>query len=404
MIVSIAEEMNPTRRNTMEDAHVAHAPGTWGAPDDAAAFLGVYDGHGGRLIAEYLEDRLAGNVASEWEFAESDRGKARIESNGDRREERRRSKKRLVGRENDENCAEDGDGDGDGDRPSARAESDDDGLTVRTALERAFLLSDVQSRLDGITTSGATVACCVVAPQFAPDGRVATIAVHAANAGDGRAVLSSRTARPLRPSSSSRRRTGGRAGGSSVDDGRGASADDDFETRRGPAVRITRDHKSTDADEIARIESSGGIMIRGRVLGVLAVARSIGDHGLKEYVVGRPHLSSTTVRLVEEDGDRPAASHDDCVAGREGRSEVDRPSMAPFTDGEFLIVACDGLWDVMEDQEAVNLVRGRVWVDENAARDTEEQVVGREGAASLLVDEAMRRGTTDNVTVIVYWL
>ena len=36
------------------------------------------------------------------------------------------------------------------------------------------------------------------------------------------------------------------------------------------------------SDEIARIESSGGIMIRGRVLGVLAVARSIGDHGLKE--------------------------------------------------------------------------------------------------------------------------
>ena len=44
-------------------------------------------------------------------------------------------------------------------------------------------------------------------------------------------------------------------------------------------------------------------MIRGRVLGVLAVARGLGDHGLKDYVIGKPYLSSTVVRLIEEDGD-----------------------------------------------------------------------------------------------------
>ena len=47
MLVSIAEEMNPTRRNTQEDAHVVHGPGTWGAPNDHATFIGVMDGHGG---------------------------------------------------------------------------------------------------------------------------------------------------------------------------------------------------------------------------------------------------------------------------------------------------------------------------------------------------------------------
>ena len=47
MIFSIAEEMNPTRRSTMEDCHVALTPGTWGCHDPNLGFFGVYDGHGG---------------------------------------------------------------------------------------------------------------------------------------------------------------------------------------------------------------------------------------------------------------------------------------------------------------------------------------------------------------------
>jgi len=72
MIVSVAEEMNPTRWNTMEDAHDVREPGSWGAPNSSAAFLSVMDGHGGRLIADYLEDHLASNVTSEWRHAALD--------------------------------------------------------------------------------------------------------------------------------------------------------------------------------------------------------------------------------------------------------------------------------------------------------------------------------------------
>jgi hypothetical protein len=62
--VSTAEAMNPTRRNTMEDRYVIHAPGTWNAPDPDMAYLAVYDGHGGkydprRLLSSYL-------VAPKW--------------------------------------------------------------------------------------------------------------------------------------------------------------------------------------------------------------------------------------------------------------------------------------------------------------------------------------------------
>jgi protein phosphatase PTC1 len=53
------------------------------------------------------------------------------------------------------------------------------------------------------------------------------------------------------------------------------------------------------------------------------VTRSLGDSSMKEFVVGSPYTTETA--LSEED--------------------------------EFLIVACDGLWDVCEDQEAVDLIR-----------------------------------------------
>jgi serine/threonine protein phosphatase PrpC len=97
--------------------------------------------------------------------------------------------------------------------------------------------------------------------------------------------------------------------------------------------------------------------MRNRVLGVLAVARSLGDHGImKEFVVGKPYVDS-----IDFD----------------------------HGEGEFIILACDGLFDVMDDQEAVDLVRN---------------VKGREGAAQMLCNEAIKRGSTDNVTVIVSWL
>lgn len=96
-------------------------------------------------------------------------------------------------------------------------------------------------------------------------------------------------------------------------------------------------------------------MLRGRVCGMLAVSRSFGDHGLKDYVSARPYTNETM--LSEED--------------------------------IFVIVACDGLWDVVEDQEAVDFVRKRI----------DERRVS--GTARALVQQALSRGSTDNVSVLV---
>ena len=47
MFVSIAEEMNPSRRSTMEDNHCVYPAGTWGCDDPTLSYAAIYDGHGG---------------------------------------------------------------------------------------------------------------------------------------------------------------------------------------------------------------------------------------------------------------------------------------------------------------------------------------------------------------------
>ena len=118
---------------------------------------------------------------------------------------------------------------------------------MEECLRAAFLLTDVECRDTGEQASGSTAAVCIVR-------RVAAKRyVYTANVGDARAVL----------------------------------------CHAGVAVRLSHDHKATDACERARVEASGGFVIRKRVMGVLAVARSFGDFVLKKYVPAEPYTSTT---------------------------------------------------------------------------------------------------------------
>ena len=164
MIVSVAEEMNPLRRNTMEDVHVVAGPGSWSAPSPHATFLGVYDGHGGRLIADYLEDHLAENVAKEWTHAEKEGAVGE-----DEKDQRQSRKRRFGGDSNtsgDGGCSKENNSGNQSKQTTKSNDKQDDDQIIQTALERAFLLTDIQSRMDGVTTSGATVVCCIVIPNL----------------------------------------------------------------------------------------------------------------------------------------------------------------------------------------------------------------------------------------------
>jgi len=236
--------------------------------DDSYSYFGVYDGHGGREIAEFLEEQLEKNIYVELQH--------------------------------------------------------DDDATIAERISRAFLITDAMSKQCNITTSGATAVCALL--HNTPIGKT----LYVGNVGDSRAVLCA-----------------------SIDeDGIQAGTDCGY-----VAQRLSHDHTADDPAEQERIKDSGGFVTRGRVLGILAVTRSFGDHGMKDFVIALPH--TCTIELSQR-GKCP-----------------------------FVILACDGVWDVMTDQEAVELVL------EGFGDGPYE------GAAKMLVETAIERGTTDNVSAIV---
>ncbi|KAG6421091.1 hypothetical protein SASPL_117640 [Salvia splendens] len=139
---------------------------------------------------------------------------------------------------------------------------------------------------------------------------------------------------------------------------------------------LSVDHKPNREDECARIEAAGGKVINWdgyRVSGVLAVSRSIGDRYLRPYVVADPEVMFV-----------PRTKEDEC-----------------------LIIASDGLWDVMTNEEACDLARKRIliWHKRNGTMLTNERGVGSDPAAQeaaeYLSKLAFKRGSADNISVIV---
>ncbi|XP_073133869.1 probable protein phosphatase 2C 22 [Henckelia pumila] len=133
--------------------------------------------------------------------------------------------------------------------------------------------------------------------------------------------------------------------------------------RRGKAIEMSRDHKPVCLNERMRIEASGGYIYDGYLNGQLNVSRALGDwhmEGLKRQDGGplsaEPEFMST--RLTKED--------------------------------EFLIIGCDGLWDVFRSQNAVDFARRRL------QEHNDPLMCGKD-----LVEEALKRRSGDNLAVVV---
>ncbi|KAK6922492.1 PPM-type phosphatase-like domain [Dillenia turbinata] len=132
--------------------------------------------------------------------------------------------------------------------------------------------------------------------------------------------------------------------------------------KRGIAMELSRDHKPNCSLERQRIEKLGGTVYDGYLDGQLSVARALGDWHIKGQKGTKGPLSSEPevqeVMLTEED--------------------------------EFLIMGCDGLWDVMSSQCAVTMVRKELMLHNDPERCSRE-----------LVKEALKRNCCDNLTVVV---
>ncbi|GMH40942.1 hypothetical protein BSKO_08846 [Bryopsis sp. KO-2023] len=135
--------------------------------------------------------------------------------------------------------------------------------------------------------------------------------------------------------------------------------------RNGEAVSVTTDHKVDLPDEKVRILNAGGKLHDSRVMGVLAMSRAIGDLCLRPYgVIPEPDVTS----VERNDGD------------------------------EFLVMATDGLWDVMCNEEVyIVLMHGM----ERAAQRGVTGADAMQMAANSLSRTAIDRGSRDNITVVI---
>ncbi|KAL3369305.1 hypothetical protein AABB24_009905 [Solanum stoloniferum] len=152
--------------------------------------------------------------------------------------------------------------------------------------------------------------------------------------------------------------------------------------RNGVAIPLSVDHKPDRPDELNRIQEAGGRVIYwdgARVLGVLAMSRAIGDNYLKPYVISEPEVTIT---------DR--TNEDEC-----------------------LILASDGLWDVVSNETACGVARmclqsrrppspaGSPGNDITVTGAGESSDKACSDASILLTKLALARHSSDNVSVVV---
>lgn len=158
----------------------------------------------------------------------------------------------------------------------------------------------------------------------------------------------------------------------------------------GQCVELTSDHKPSRPDEAARVRAAGGFILHKRVMGELAITRAFGDKSFKMGIKAMleeeaEELNSGTSGLndndIAKDLTAPLVS-----------SEPEIASMVLSHNDEFLLLACDGLFDVFRSQDAIALAR-----QELIAHRGEPAEVAR-----ILSDQAIRvRRSRDNVSILI---
>jgi len=129
-------------------------------------------------------------------------------------------------------------------------------------------------------------------------------------------------------------------------------------SQAGQTIVLTRDHKPTDEVEHQRIVNHGGTVFGGRLQGKLAVSRAFGNYEFKELQI-----------LTSE-------------------PEIQHITLSP--DVEYLVVGTDGLYEHFTNEEIISFIKNGLMNNSNLERVVKD-----------LVEEAIDRGSEDNITILV---
>lgn len=123
------------------------------------------------------------------------------------------------------------------------------------------------------------------------------------------------------------------------------------------AIRLSYDHKAIDKNEIERVKKEGGIILRKRFYGALAITRALGDYTFKIDGCGLSTIPYITRTIIEK-------------------------------DDQFIIIGSDGIWDVINEEKAYKYIK-----DNKQLKDIEL-------VSKFFVEESVRLGSKDNISCI----
>lgn len=138
--------------------------------------------------------------------------------------------------------------------------------------------------------------------------------------------------------------------------------------RDGKVQAATIDHKPTDAGETERVKNANGFIDMGRVCGNLAVSRALGDFMYKDM----PSLPAEKQKIC--------ADADLTVIPRDEKDE-------------FVFLACDGIWDVISNEQAVEFITDHLKAGEKPAEICEK-----------LLAHCLALNSRDNMSVCIVLL
>ena len=227
-------------RTSMEDAKIVHL-----APDGTTALLGIFDGHGGKDVANYVSESILQLLLENENYQSGaiEEALAEVYLEIDRR------------------------------------------LYTPDGLIRVKALSGNPEPIEVVMNSGCTAVTALIQKDW----------LYVANAGDSRCVVA----------------------------------------KGGIACPMSVDHKPDLPEELNRIERARGCVEEGRVMGNLNLSRSLGDLRYKQNMELDPKEQMIT-----------------------GLPDVRKMQIAE--DVDFIVLACDGVWDIFSSEACVNFIYERL--------------------------------------------
>lgn len=165
-------------------------------------------------------------------------------------------------------------------------------------------------------------------------------------------------------------------------------------SRGSVAVDLTRDHKPDDKYEKERIISMGETIEWDSYCQVsriksLSLSRAIGDRFAKPVVSGEVEIQLFPIKdlLLDNESEESVKGNDD-----------------------FIVLGSDGLWDVMTSQSCVDFINENLHPSKTQAKSMSPaekeryKISRRKNMSRFVASEATRRGSSDNICVVVVWL